>query len=235
MCERQGPKGVSISEKSINCCRNSIGLIQIRINYLMSTSELSKLRSVKHKGESLRKARKEVPDAAICHNTCSTNRAQCLLLGLHPLKHNIGYTSKRACAWQAPPQSPQPPPLPGTADFCCRCNNPCRTAHGEPVSRHGCASRRVSPPLPVCSPTSPAGTPRLSGLDPSPSAEGSRLRESSENLRASRCGFGADTPYWKVWVPAWTPVTSSRGWLCHPLKVMAKSRWFLSILTGSIV
>lgn len=97
-----------------------------------------------------------------------------------------------------------------------------------------------SPPVPLCcwqllfSSYMPI-TPQLSGFDPSPSAERSHLHESSENLRAFRCGFGTDTPYWKIWVRAWTPVFSSRGWLCHPLKVIAKSRWFLCILRGSIM
>ena len=50
-----------------------------------------------------------------------------------------------------------------------------------------------------------------------------------------RCGFGTDTPYWEIWLPAWTPVSCSRSWLCHLLKVIAKSRWFLCILRCSII
>uniref|UniRef100_A0A8D2NKD8 Uncharacterized protein n=1 Tax=Zosterops lateralis melanops TaxID=1220523 RepID=A0A8D2NKD8_ZOSLA len=75
MCENLGSKDISISE-FINCCRNAIGLTQIWINYMTSTSELLKLHLVKHKGKSLRKARKAVPYAAICCNTCSTKQGQ---------------------------------------------------------------------------------------------------------------------------------------------------------------
>lgn len=64
-----------------------------------------------------------------------------------------------------PPSAPQT----GTADFCCRCNKLCGSAHGGQVSRQGCMSRHMPTTLSARFLTSPAGQsspPRPSCVDP---------------------------------------------------------------------